>query len=349
MSSLNNAAVTTGLFMITDEAKELSKMKRIPRGSAVLATLMLLASATLARAAIIDGHCPFTDLTGTGTTSDSLNPSGSASAAWHDKILLGSGSVYWQYSAHGGAPLYYQETWGSTLKTIGTVVIDASERDFGGTIYAQTTPGGLYNTVIGSFTPYKKGVFIVNPSLTTMYGIKVELNTSSDTNWYEASEICLYKETFGNLAKGQTTVVAPGSAASLTDESYVTNFRSGAAGNYTVGFEFTDGQAHAVQALRYTGGSGSNVPNWIWSNPTVQIKQSGIWTDVGTVNFDSSLEQFRWIDFGSQLLVQGVRFSGAISGVPHDVFIDDIVATLPEPATLGLFSLGGLLILRRRR
>jgi len=306
--------------------------------SAALAALAALSVSPTAQAAFTDGSTPYTDLTGTGTTSDSYGSP--AAAGWHNNSVDGGDSVYWEYPAHGNAPLYYQETWGSTLKTIGTVIIDTSTRPFSGTVYAQTSPGGPYSTVVGSFGPNsKRGVTVVNPTTTSMYGIKIEINSSTDSSWYQAGEVSLYKETFDNVARGQTSVFtvngSPSGGGSLTDESWGTEWRSSTGdGTYTAGFEFTDGLAHPVQALRYAGGVPHAANYYVWRNPTVQIKQGGIWSDLGTVNFSNTSESLRWIDFGAQLQVQGVRFSGVNPGINNggDVFIDDIMALAMPPS-----------------
>jgi hypothetical protein len=123
--------------------------------------------------------------------------------------------------------------------------------------------------------------------------------------------------------------------SSLTDESWDTEWRSStSAGTYTAGFEFTDGLAHPVQALRYAGGVPHAANYYVWRNPTVQIKQGGIWSDLGTVNFSNTSESLHWIDFGAQLQVQGVRFSGVNPGINNggDVFIDEIMALAMPPS-----------------
>ena len=65
---------------------------------------------------------------------------------------------------------------------------------------------------------------------------------------------------------------------------------------------------------------------------------------IGTSTYDIDLDALQWSDFGG---VSGIEW--AVTPVTADGEVTVIYNYVPEPATMGLLSLGGLALLRRRR
>ena len=65
---------------------------------------------------------------------------------------------------------------------------------------------------------------------------------------------------------------------------------------------------------------------------------------IGTSTFDIDLDALQWSDFGG---VSGIEW--AVTPVSADASVTVIYNYVPEPASMGLLSLGGLALLRRRR
>lgn len=65
---------------------------------------------------------------------------------------------------------------------------------------------------------------------------------------------------------------------------------------------------------------------------------------IGTSTFDILLDATQWSDFGA---IGGIEY--AVTPVSADGEVTVVYNYVPEPATMGLLSLGGLALLRRRR
>ncbi|OPZ30630.1 MAG: hypothetical protein BWZ02_00658 [Lentisphaerae bacterium ADurb.BinA184] len=322
-----------------------------------MAVLVFVVTLGVAARAVQFGVNPYGNILGTGSMS-SNGMYGASSAQWHDLMRTAPYQAY-------PTVLYYEERW-TTPQDFDAIFL-TRERVVGGTIMKAVTPGGAFDTAVESFSFLGAEPQFLHASTANgggAYGVRVEVNVTKNNDYFQMADMeFLAQDPGANIALGATTIYSsPAWSAygtgEVTDGNLVSARRAPTTGTEAwVGWEFPEDASQWVRALRVSS-SYQHGAAWGWHNFNLQVKQNGVWNDLGQASLPST-EEFHWINFETDIEIQGVRLYGSdlLGNNPvrsgGGLIIDDIFAyagvnPIPEPATAVLAAAGALVLLRRR-
>lgn len=166
----------------------------------------------------------------------------------------------------------------------------------------------------------------------------------------------LAKDPGRNLAQGAPTISSgffvKGGTGSVTDMDYNSRMQLSLTGSeWYVGFEYAGNAVQTIGAIRISTGA-TDTTTWSWRDFHAEYEDAGgNWIDLGQASIPAGQSNY-WVDLGGTVNARGVRLyaSTAFANAPtaQDV-VDEIMVFAPEPASLSLFALSGLVLLRRRK
>lgn len=331
----------------------------------VMAIALTTGLASLASAAFLPGVHPFGNIAGTGTAttqvSGGLPVSSQSTTSYQDKNV-DSTSFYGNFPS-GNPPantwMAYQETW-ATNQAVTTILVESSDRQAGGDITVATSSGGPLTTAWDSFNLANDTTGRYDaPSNLAVYGVRVETNSSAN-DYYQIGSAEIWTVRAGpNIVASIPGFSSPApqtfTAANITDSR---NSPRGWRANTTSSEQFVGVQFDraAVHGIRVTV-AGNDADAFGWKNFDVQTLSAGVWTTVGTASMAAN-ENIFWGSFTNPYLnrIEGIRLYGSTANgnnpgaLNGGLIVNEIqvYAPIPEPASLGLLSLAGLLLARRR-
>ena len=180
------------------------------------------------------------------------------------------------------------------------------------------------------------------------------LATEVSGNWLEGTEAASNDESYGTVAGAPNNTSGTHIGATTATGSYDFTITAGANGLTLEGFhlDVRRKRAGSPNALSVTVTSGS-ITNGLLGSPALGGALGGNGpTDHIDVDFDLTTRADNVLAPGESVTIRLAFSGGTVSNTDQKTYLDNVAYTgteVPEPGSLALLGLGGLLIARRRR
>jgi len=281
-------------------------------------------------------------------------------AAYSYQGVDGNLSVGARISSTTTSSGYLRYTLSSSVNAGGIVVFNTCWSGFSGPMNWSVTVNG--NTVLANQTSPKDYVmYDHSASFATLSATEVQVNytgmpTSGGTYYGDMTDLVLLPERWQKLAMTATADHSPdvgGVVGNLVngreDYSNLGYWRTGGAANYDRYCTLDLGMTTDVVGLLFSGVFSGDVAGTRPFDLQYRAGTSGAWTQIANLNLQNGNE-VGILQLASTIQAQQFRIGWGVG--TDQVYLGEVMAfgleqlAIPEPSTLFLFALGGLLFTR---